>query len=97
MYALITTSQLSLPAFATYTVSVDLSSCYVPAFDPNACGAIGFVFPNVDTDADGIPDGMERMYGMNRFSADSDYDGIPDIQEFPIQNLQLPGRDPLIP
>lgn len=56
---------------------------------------IGYVFPNEDSDGDGLPDGMERMYGLNRFSADSDCDGISDGVEFPVAAVQAVWSDPL--
>lgn len=55
---------------------------------------IGYVFPNVGSDGDGLPDGLERMYGMLRFNSDSDGDGCPDGIEFPIAGIQQPGKDP---
>lgn len=58
---------------------------------------IGYVFPNVDSDGDGLPDGMERMYGLNQFNPDSDHDGCPDGIEFPVAGVQQPGKDPLDP
>ena len=66
--------------------------------DPLAAGAglIGYVFPNIDSDGDGLPDGFERMIGTNRFSADSDCDGLADGVELPVASLQPPFMDPLL-
>lgn len=68
-----------------------------PFYDPATLGVLGYVFPNVDSDSDGLPDGMERMYGMNRYSNNSDGDAFLDGQEFPISTLQPNSLDPLIP
>jgi YD repeat-containing protein len=43
--------------------------------------------PNVDSDADGMPDGWEQQYGLNRYSSadagiDSDGDSLTNLQEF---------------
>lgn len=58
---------------------------------------IGYVFPNADSDGDGLPDGMERLYGLNRYNSDSDGDGCGDAIEFPVAGVQQQGKDPLNP
>lgn len=83
--ALLTESQKLSPDFPGYTLPQPGLSL-IP---------LGYVFPNVDSDGDGLPDGMERMYGLNRFSPDSDCDGISDGVEFPIGAVQPFGLDPL--
>lgn len=85
MSALLLESQLSLSEFATYTLpQPGLSVTH-----------IGYAFPNFDSDADGLPDGVERLYGLNRFSVDGDCDGFGDGVEFPIAGIQAAGNDPL--
>ena len=54
---------------------------------------IGYVYPNVDSDGDGLIDGFELLIGTNPLVADSDCDGIPDGQEV----LSYPYTDPLGP
>jgi hypothetical protein len=39
---------------------------------------IGWVYPNVDSDSDGVIDGFETILGTNIHYNDSDYDGISD-------------------
>lgn len=84
--ALLTQAQLALSAFASYYS------------DPwgGADGFLGFVFPNVDSDGDTLPDGLERMFGMNWSSIHSDCDGISDGIEYPMLTLQPSNYDPLI-
>ena len=89
MYALILAGQIGTTPFFGYDTD--------PNYNPLTLGVIGYVFPNVDSDYDGLPDGMERMYGMNRFSNNSDGDAYLDGVEFPITSLQPNGLDPLIP
>ncbi len=54
---------------------------------------IGYVYPNVDSDGDGLIDGFELLAGTNPLVADSDCDGISDGQEV----LSYPYTDPLGP
>lgn len=54
---------------------------------------IGYVYPNVDTDGDGLIDGFELLIGTNPRVADSDCDGISDGVEV----LNYPYSDPLGP
>lgn len=75
-YALVLASQISNPVFSSYTHEV------------NGVNILGYVFPNVDTDSDGLIDGIERMIGTNRFSGDSDGDGVSDLSEYPMQTVQ---------
>ncbi|XXF75456.1 S8 family serine peptidase [Myxococcaceae bacterium GXIMD 01537] len=73
-YALIPAGQLSNPIFSSYTgiVGNDI---------------IGYVFPNVDSDSDGLIDGIEVMKGLNPLSNDSDGDGIKDFVEYPMLSV----------
>jgi serine protease len=54
---------------------------------------IGYVYPNVDTDGDGLIDGFELLIGTNPLVADSDCDGVSDGVEV----LTYPYDDPLGP
>ncbi len=54
---------------------------------------IGYVYPNVDNDGDGLIDGFELLAGTNPLVADSDCDGASDGQEI----LHYPYTDPLGP
>jgi serine protease len=39
---------------------------------------IGYVYPNIDSDSDGLIDGFEAVIGTDMYKPDSDYDGITD-------------------
>ncbi|MGK3987429.1 S8 family serine peptidase [Sorangium sp. So ce136] len=54
---------------------------------------IGYVYPNQDTDADGLMDGFERLLGTSPTVADTDCDGHADGDEVPL--ARVPARDPL--
>ncbi len=56
---------------------------------------LGHVYPNIDTDGDGLIDGQERILGTNVNNVDSDGDGINDGVEYPPAGV--PVSDPLIP
>ncbi len=65
---------------------------------PPLAPAIGVVVTFCRTnDGDFLPDGMERMLGMNSLSPDSDCDGKSDEAELPLTQLQPAGHDPLLP
>lgn len=87
--ALLLESQLNQPPFTSYTDD-DFGAA------GGAISQLGYVIVNVDSDGDGLPDGLERLLGMNRFGADSDGDGCLDGQEYPLMALQPAGRDPLV-
>lgn len=42
---------------------------------------IGYVYPNVDSDGDGVIDGFEQLIGTDPHSPDSDCDGVSDGKE----------------
>lgn len=87
MMALVLETQQSFP-FGTYEDDF--------LGDPPTSGPLGYVFPNIDTDGDTLPDGFERLLGLNRLAADSDCDGLPDGYEYPVSSLQPLGADPLL-
>lgn len=80
-WALILERELSDPLYASYTITVG-----------NSC--IGYVFPNGDSDSDGLSDGFELSAGINHQANDSDCDGVDDGDEFPM--TALPVSDPMM-
>ena len=56
---------------------------------------LGYVFPNVDSDSDGIIDGMELVLNTDPNDADSDNDGVNDGDEYPLAGI--PQSDPTDP
>jgi hypothetical protein len=56
---------------------------YTAAFPTGSDPVMGYAYPNADTDADGLVDGLERVAGINPNDADSDDDGLLDGQEYP--------------
>ncbi|MCH9649733.1 MAG: S8 family serine peptidase [Deltaproteobacteria bacterium] len=79
-YALVLERERGLPPYQTYTRT-----------SGNSC--IGYVFPNDDSDSDGLIDGFELVLGTDPLNADSDSDSIPDGSEYPLGGL--PVSDPL--
>lgn len=55
---------------------------------------IGYVYPNIDTDGDGLIDGQERILGTSITQQDTDGDRIDDGVEYPPAGV--PFSDPLI-
>jgi hypothetical protein len=47
---------------------------------------------SANSDSDVLPDAVEYVAGLNRFSADTDGDGLNDHQEYPL--TALPNSDP---
>ncbi|WP_395375907.1 S8 family peptidase [Marinicella sp. W31] len=56
---------------------------------------LGYVFPNHDSDSDGIIDGMELVLGTDPMDGDTDNDTILDGLEYPLSGM--PQSDPLDP
>ncbi len=54
---------------------------------------LGYAYPNLDTDSDGIIDGMEYILGTDPLIADSDCDGQSDGFEYPM--ARQPRSDPM--
>jgi subtilase family protein/thrombospondin type 3 repeat protein len=67
------------------------SQGYTSTGGTNFNDVIGYVYPNVDTDGDGLIDGFELLIGTNPQTADSDCDGVSDGVEV----LNYPYGDPL--
>ena len=61
---------------------------------PNA-SCLGYVFPNVDSDNDGVIDGMELVLKTDPYNPDTDNDNKLDGEEYPLAGI--PFRDPLVP
>jgi serine protease len=53
---------------------------------------LGWVYPNLDSDGDGLIDGFERILGTNLFGVDTDLDGLWDSFEYPLADP--PRSDP---
>lgn len=68
----------------------------LPINDPAPANStkLGYVFPNVDTDGDGLIDGQERILGTLIGTPDTDGDGMTDGFEYPPAGI--PFSDPLI-
>ncbi len=68
----------------------------LPVTSPAPANAtkIGYVFPNVETDGDGLIDGQERILGTLMGNQDTDGDGLLDGVEYPPAGV--PFSDPRI-
>jgi len=71
----------------------ELAQKQAAGYQHSACcnDVIGYVYPNLDTDGDGLIDGFELLIGTNPRVADSDCDGVGDG----IEVLTYPYDDPL--
>ncbi|WP_223788738.1 S8 family peptidase [Marinicella meishanensis] len=74
--------------FATYTTPITNYNGMADA------ECLGYVFPNVDSDTDGIIDGMELVLGTDPNDPDSDGDGLLDGVEYPPASNYV--SDPMI-
>jgi hypothetical protein len=83
-YALVLASHLSDSTFATF-------------IDANGGNPLGYAFPNIDSDQDGIIDGFERLIGTSPNRIDSDCNGLSDTAQFPMTKAQPAGADPMSP
>ncbi len=54
---------------------------------------LGYAYPNLDSDSDGVIDGMEHILGTDRLTMDSDCDGLSDGAEYPLTSS--PVSDPM--
>jgi hypothetical protein len=70
---------LFLESQRTAFQSVGYTSIYPSGSDP----VLGYAYPSVDTDGDGLVNGMELVIGTNVSDADADDDGMLDGAEFP--------------
>lgn len=68
----------------------------LPVNDPAPANStkLGYVFPNIDSDGDGLIDGQERILGTSMSIQDTDGDGLLDGIEYPPAGV--PFSDPLI-
>lgn len=65
---------------------------YTAAYPAGSNMVLGYAYPNVDSDGDGLIDGFEYLLGTDPNRADSDRDGIPDGVEYP--QAGVPVSDP---
>ena len=65
---------------------------YTAAYPAGSNMVLGYAYPNVDSDGDGLIDGFEYLLGTDPNHADSDRDGIPDGVEYP--QAGVPVSDP---
>ncbi len=74
--------------------SVRESEGYVSAYPVGSNMHIGYAYPNIDSDADNLIDGLEYIIGTNPTRADSDGDGLSDAAEFPLAGVSV--SDPCV-
>jgi len=98
-FALMMASEVNKPMFASYGTNYkngygNMSPINTLSGMSNA-ECLGYVFPNVDSDSDGVIDGMELVLGTNPNIADTDGDGVTDGSEYPLAGI--PQSDPTDP
>lgn len=97
-FALMMASEVNKPMFQSY--GTDYPNIYgqmTPISSLNNlenAECLGYVFPNVDTDNDGVIDGMELVLGTDKDNPDTDGDCLNDGTEYPLAGI--PVSDPLI-
>jgi len=67
---------------------------YSAVFPAGSQEIMGYAYPNVDSDSDGLIDAFETIIGTRPDLADSDGDGILDGTEFPLAGVQV--SDPCV-
>lgn len=70
------------------------ASGYTSAYPSTSNKVLGYAYPNVDTDGDGLVDGMEYVIGTRPDLADSNGDGTSDSLYFP--QAGVPSGDPCL-
>lgn len=69
--------------FPESQLSLWLSRGYTQPMFSGGVTVLGYAYPNLDSDGDGLVDGMEYVIGSNPFAADSNGNGTIDGLEFP--------------
>jgi hypothetical protein len=69
--------------FPESQLSLWLSRGYTQPMFSGGVTVLGYAYPNVDSDGDGLVDGLEHVIGSNPFAADSNGNGTIDGLEFP--------------
>jgi len=96
-FALMMESEVDEAMFASYQTNYKSASgalkpiTQIYGLENAEC--LGYVFPNVDSDSDGIIDGMELVLGTDPTIRDTDGDTVADGLEYPLAGI--PQSDPL--
>ncbi len=62
---------------------------YTSAYPAGSNMHIGYAYRNVDSDSDGLINGLEQLIGTKPFNTDSDGDGLGDGVEFPLAGISM--------
>lgn len=62
---------------------------YIGTFPAGSDPIIGYAYPNIDSDGDGLIDGFELLLGTSTTTIDSDGDGLGDGMEFPQAGVSI--------